>query len=90
MNLDLDEFAIKWTSDMNYHLYKNMLCLDVKTEIEEYSVLILNNLRFVECYKTLVDCFFDWGQFAKDDTSTTEKPLGPFTKLLDKCSLGSV
>jgi hypothetical protein len=67
-----------------------MLCLDIYSEIQEYSVIILNNLKLVECYKTLVDCIFDWGQFAKFDTVNSEKPESPFTKLLDKCQLGSV
>jgi hypothetical protein len=38
----------------------------------------------------LVDCFFDFGQFAESDTTTSEKPISPFTKILDKCQLGSV
>jgi hypothetical protein len=90
MNMDLSEFSVKWVTAIKYHLYKNNLCLDLYTGTDEYSVIILNNLRFVECYKTLVDCLFDWGQFASSDNTDSEKPLSPFTKLLDKCELGSV
>jgi len=66
-----------------------MLCLDIFSEIQEYTILILNNLKMVECYKTIVDCIFDWGQFASADTVDSEKPNSPFTKLLDSCQLGS-
>lgn len=45
--------------------------------------------RFVECYKTLVDCFFDFGQFATSDTRISEKPFSPFAKLLDSCDLST-
>jgi hypothetical protein len=33
MSLDLDEFAIRHVSSMKYHQYKNMLCLDIYSEI---------------------------------------------------------
>lgn len=32
----------------------------------------------------------DWGQFAASDVTTSEKPVSPFAKILDKCQLGSV
>lgn len=46
-------------------------------------------MGLVECYKTLIDCFFDFGQWATTDTITTEKPFSPYTKFIDKCTLGT-
>lgn len=85
----LDEFYISHVSAINYHMYKYVLCLDVYTESQEYSVLIKNDLKFVECYKTLVDCLLDFGQYASMDTETSEKPHGPFKKALDECTMGT-
>lgn len=33
MSLDLDEFAIRHVSAVKYHQVKNMLCLDIYSEI---------------------------------------------------------
>lgn len=85
MQLVLDEFYIRHVTSFKFHQFKNMLCLDVFTEIQEYQLLILNNLRIIECYKTLVDCIFDFGQFAAKDTQDSEKSISPFTKLIDQC-----
>lgn len=89
MSFTLNEFYIQWSSAINYHIYKTMLCLDVKSEIQEYSVVIQNNIKFIECFKVLVDCLFDFGQFAVFDQLATTKPYGPFSKVLDSCRLGS-
>lgn len=89
LNLNLPEFYIQHVSSFKYHLFKNMLCLDIFSEVQEYSVIIQNDIKFVECYKTLVDCLFDFGQYAKSDSLTTEKPHGPFAKLLDNCRMGT-
>lgn len=45
----------------------------------------------VDCYKILVGYLFDFGQYSilSSDTINTEKPYGPFAKLLDKCQLGN-
>ena len=68
----------------------NMLCFDVYTEIEEYQFKIDMTLQMIECFKTVVDCFFDFGQYSSGDTSTnTKKPYSPFAKILDSCSLSS-
>lgn len=36
MSFDLDEFYIRHVSSVRYHTYKNMLCLDIFSEIQEY------------------------------------------------------
>lgn len=89
MTFDLDEFYIQHVSSLKYHIFKTMLCMDVYTETQEYTIRVENNMRFVECFKVLVSCLFDFGQFAVDDSLTTTKPYGPFAKVLDDCSLGS-
>lgn len=43
----------------------------------------------VQCFKTLIDCFFDFGQFGSADNASTRKPFSPFAKMLDSCSLSS-
>ena len=67
-----------------------MLCFDIYTEVEEYQFLVDMSLRMIECYKTLVDCFFDFGQWSTNDSpSTVSKPWSPFSRILDSCSLSS-
>ena len=46
--------------------------------------------RYVECYKTLVNCFNDFGQWAANDTFLSEKPFSPWEKVIDNCSLSSL
>ena len=89
LNAKMDEFFIRARTAFKYNLWMNMLCLDVSFETQAYAILIDMSTRFVECYKTLVDCFFDFGQFAKADTITSEKPFSPYAKLLDKCDLST-
>ena len=89
MTFDLDEFFVQHVSSLRYHIYKTMLCLDVFSEIQEYQILISNNIKFIECFKVLVDCLLDFGQFAVGDSLATTKPYGPFAKVLDECQLGS-
>jgi len=85
----MDEFAAKFTTAFKYNIWMNMLCLDISTSVDEYKFLIDMSVKFIECYKTLVDCFFDFGQSSKSDSITSEKPYSPFAKLLDKCSMSS-
>jgi len=85
MTIDMDEFQVRHVTSLKYHMFEHMLCLDIFSEIQEYQILILNKLRLVECYKTLVDCIYDWGQFATEDNPLSEKPLSPFSKIIDKC-----
>lgn len=47
----------------------------------------MQSLRFVECSKSLIDCIWDFGQWAEDDTSNSKKPFSPFGKFFDKCGL---
>lgn len=65
--MELDEFEIKQVQSFNYEFFSNMLCLDIYTEIEEYQVTVTQDMSLVECYKNIVDCFWDFGQFASDD-----------------------
>mmetsp|Transcript_7634 Transcript_7634/g.11848 ORF Transcript_7634/g.11848 Transcript_7634/m.11848 type:complete len:171 (-) Transcript_7634:35-547(-) len=46
-------------------------------------------MAFLECYKILIECLNDCGQFSEDDTSTTEKPISPFAKIFDQCELSN-
>ena len=89
MNWKMDEFYIQAQTAFKYNIWMNMLCLDVSFQTQAYEILIDMSTRFVECYKTVVDCFFDFGQFAKADTITSEKPFSPYAKLLDKCTLST-
>jgi len=87
ITMNLDEFQVQMVSAIKFHTYLNMLCLDFYVETEAYTVVITMINKFAECYKTLVDCFFDVGQFQNRDNIRTEKPFGPFAKLLDQCDL---
>ena len=73
------------TAMLNQRLeYAHHTC-DVMREtiiLLKFIVITMIN-KFAECYKTLVDCFFDVGQFQNRDNVRTEKPFGPFAKLLD-------
>lgn len=87
MNFQVDEFAVKFTTAFKYNIWKNMLCFDVYTTSDEYNLLIDMSLRLIQCSKTLIDSFFDFGQWAKTDNFRTQKPYSPFAKLLDSCNL---
>ena len=47
-------------------------------------------MAFLECTKNLIDNFDDFGQFAADDEPDTEKPISPYAKFFDECSLSTV
>lgn len=68
-----------------------MLCVDIWTELQEIVIDISQRLQIVNCEKILVGYLFDFGQYSitQSDTVTTEKPYGPYAKLLDKCFLGN-
>ena len=89
MNLFLPEFSSFVTTAFKYNMWMRMLCFDVYWTTENYRVLIDLTIRMVECYKTLIDCFFDFGQNAENDISTSQKPYGPFAKIFDYCELSS-
>jgi hypothetical protein len=90
MKFDLDEFYIRWVTAIKYNMFSTTLCFDVFAEIQEYQFVVqLFKVGIVECYKTLVDCFFDFGQWAVTDNIASEKPFSPYTKLIDKCDLGT-
>ena len=57
----MEEFAAKFTTAIKFNMYENMLCFDIYSEVEEYKFTINMALRMIQCYKTLVDCFFDFG-----------------------------
>jgi len=90
LNVSMDEFSIQFSTAIKYQMALNMLCIDIFSEVEEYNLLVDTVARYVECSKTLVDCFYDFGQFtAKSDSATTKKPYSPYAKLLDSCNLSS-
>mmetsp|Transcript_18062 Transcript_18062/g.30812 ORF Transcript_18062/g.30812 Transcript_18062/m.30812 type:complete len:90 (-) Transcript_18062:354-623(-) len=76
-------------SQIYYDFYTNDLCLDVYSQIEDFTVQTQVTTAFIECYKVLVDCFNDFGQFYLGDTETTEKPFSPYAKIFDSCSLSN-
>ena len=87
MNFEVDEFAAKFTTAFKYNIWKNMLCFDVSTSTDEYNLLIDMSLRLIQCSKTLIESFLDFGQWSKTDNYKTQKPFSPFAKLLDSCNL---
>ena len=87
--MGLPDFELKHVQSVNFEFYSNRLCLDLRSEIEDYIVSITQDMSLVECYKNLVDCFWDFGQFAyNDNAENTDKPFGPFSKIVDECSIG--
>jgi|DEB0MinimDraft_12_1074336.scaffolds.fasta_scaffold55703_1 hypothetical protein len=89
MNFKVDEFAMKFTTAFKYNIWMNMLCIDVSTALDEYNFSVDLTLRIIECMKTLVDNFLDFGQWSKSDNASTKKPYSPFAKTLDSCNLSS-
>jgi len=89
MNFKLDEFYMRLNTSLKYHTWLNMLCIDIALETEPYKIAIDMSSKFAECYKTLINCFFDWGQFAKGDNINSNKPFSPYEKLIDDCTLSS-
>jgi hypothetical protein len=89
MNFELEEFSAKFTTAFKYNIWMNMLCFDISTSVDEYKFLVDMSVRVIECYKVMVDSFFDFGQWSSSDNYSSEKPYSPFAKLLDKCTLSS-
>ena len=71
-------------------MYTNDLCFDIYSTIDDFKLTLSMTTAFVECYKTLVECLFDYGQFVMNDNAQTEKLFSPFAKIFDKCELSNV
>ena len=54
MSFDLSEFVMKVSTALKYHRYKNMLCLDLYTKMDDFTLLVEMSQRFIECSKELV------------------------------------
>jgi len=40
MRLDLSEFVMNVATSLKFHRYRNMLCFDIFSEIEEFTLLV--------------------------------------------------
>ena len=90
MIFDLQEFAIQYVQTIKYSTFSQILCMDIYTEIEEYQFIVqLFKLAFIQCYKVIIDCFFDFGQWSINDNFDSQKPFSPYTKIVDKCEMGN-
>lgn len=84
----MDEFRVEHVSKIRYDLYTNDLCIDVYSQIEDFKIKMDLTMAFIECYKVLVDCLNDFGQFG-GDTLNSEKPFSKYSKIFDECSLST-
>lgn len=57
------------------------------TYVDDFIMRVEQTFQFVQCYKVLVNCLNDFGQWFASDTTTTEKPFSPYAKWFDYCSL---
>lgn len=48
-------------------------------------------VSFVECSKTLVDCYQDFGQFYENPTTAKniDRPFSPYARYLDTCKMST-
>lgn len=89
--LRMPEKYFRVSTRVGYEYFSHLLCIDIWSELEEIVIEINQQLQFINCYKVLVGYIFDFGQYSilSGDTFATEKPYGPYSKLLDKCQLGN-
>ena len=45
---------MKIATALKFHRYKNMLCLDMYTKMDDFYLLVEMTQRFIECKKDLV------------------------------------
>ena len=81
------ETYFKYVTGIHYNRYSNFLCLEMFTDITDFIMTVEHSFQFVQCYKTLVNCLNDFGQWFSSDTTTTEKPFSPYAKWFDFCDL---
>ena len=89
--MNMNEKALRLSSRVGYEYFTHMLCIDIWTELDEIVIDLNQKVQMISCYKNIIGYLFDFGQYAitESDTINTQKPYGPFAKLLDKCSLGN-
>ena len=71
LDITLPEVKAKHDTKIYYDYYTNDLCIDVYTEFEDIILSLDMTLAFVECYKVLIDCLNDFGQFYSSDSYTS-------------------
>ena len=54
MTFDLSEFSMKVATALKFHRYKNMLCLDLYSSIDDFTLLVDVTQKFIECSKDIV------------------------------------
>lgn len=86
----MPEKSFKIATSVGYEYFSHLLCVDIYSQLDEITITLNQQVSFINCYKILVGYLFDFGQYSilSSDTINTEKPYGPFAKLLDKCALG--
>jgi hypothetical protein len=88
MVLEFEEFKMFHKTQFAFYTYTNELCIDIFSEIDNFQIKSTLELKFIQCFKKLIDCFDDFGQFYMNDYPTSQKPISPYAKLFDECSLG--
>jgi hypothetical protein len=88
-NLEVEETEVTQTTGFKYYIYENDLCLNIKSQITDFEYVTQITTAYVECYKNHIDAFDNFGQFAKSDTASSQKPFSPFSKFFDQCALSS-
>lgn len=67
MVLEIEEFKMFHQTQFGYYTYTNDLCLDIFSEMDNFSVKSTMELKIIQCFKMLIDCFDDFGQFYMND-----------------------
>ena len=83
---------MQYVFSASWDRYGNYLCMDNFFQIEDFSLTVDVTQRFGECYKVLIDCFMDFGQFPEGDRTEKglDKPFSPFAQFFDECELSSL
>ena len=92
MEITLEQFELKYVWQADWNRYNNYLCIENFFEVEDFSVNVDVTQRFGECYKVLIDCILDFGQFPEGDRTEKglDKPFSPFAQFFDECELSSL
>lgn len=63
LQIDWPETYFKYVTGIHYNRYTNFLCLEMFTDVTDFILQVQHSFQFVQCYKVLVNCMNDFGQW---------------------------
>jgi hypothetical protein len=63
-----EEFKLYFGTEFVYHYAPEILCFNAYFAVEEFNVNWELAMKFQECYKILISCFYDWEEWTGVDS----------------------